>query len=188
MSEKTEPKRSQVLALLAEGCYTREEMAEKLKMSVASVNSQFTYLRWMSKFIKYDENKKLSLCTEEEFNAWEASKKTSTKASTAKAKTPQEQYATMKKTLETDTKNMLAWNTKYDQVRVAAQEDTENEELQDTYAEAAAMCTLLKLKVKRLTKKISETPVPEPEVVTPEAIIEDLDLNEETDATDQDII
>jgi predicted ArsR family transcriptional regulator len=176
--EKALPKRDQVLELLKEGTYTREEMATKLGMSVASVNSQFTYLRWMGKFIKYDEAKKLSLCTEAEFEAWEATKKSATKASTAKPKTPTEAYAAMKKALEADTKNRDAWVTKFGAAKTAFDANSTSEDARDTMDEAAAMVTLLSLKVKRGQIKFNATPVPAPEpevVVTPETITETVD-------------
>ena len=168
--EKALPKRDQVLELLKLGTYTREEMATKLGMSVASVNSQFTYLRWMKNFIKYDEDKKLSLCTEEEYDAWEASKKSAVKKSTAKAKTPQEAYVAMKKALDADIKNRNAWVTKFEAAKVALAEDENDETLQDINAEAAAMVTLLSLKVKRGQKKFDETPEP------PAAVVEDVEV------------
>lgn len=195
--EKTVPKRDQVLELLKEGGYTREEMATKLNMSVASVNSQFTYLRWMKNFIKYDENKKLSLCTEEEYNEWEASKKATAKKSTAKVKTPAEAYVAMKKVLDTDTKNRDAWITKFEAAKAAVAADPNNEDLVDANAEASAMVILLSLKVKRAQAKFDATPVPEPEapveeIVSTDEIIEagtdPLDDDEATGNSDDDII
>ena len=190
--EKALPKRDQVLELLKDGNYTREEMATKLSMSVASVNSQFTYLRWMGNFIRYDENKKLSICTEAEFNEWEASKKTATKASTAKPKSPVEVYEAMKKTLATDIKNRDAWIAKAAAANKAAAGNEDDEDLMDAIDEAEAMVVLLALKVKRGQIKFDATPVPVVEpIVTPEALTEEPSEDVEVEdgiAADDDII
>lgn len=180
MSEdKAQPKRDQVLELLKEGGYTREEIATKLGMPLGSVNSQFTYLRWMGNFIVYDENKKLSLCTEAEYADWEAAKAANKKAP-AVAKSPEEQYVALQKALATDQKNLSAWATKFEAADKAWSEDTENEDLADNKTEAAAMVTLLSIKVKRATNKLAAMPTPEPKVVTSEEIVE-APLSDDTD-------
>lgn len=184
MSEdKAQPKREQVLELLKEGGYTREEIATKLGMSAGSVNSQFTYLRWMGNFIIYDENKKLSLVTEQEYNDWEAARAANKKAPTA-AKTPEELYNSLQKSLATDQKNLSAWAVKFNTANTAWEADTENEELIDNKTEAAAMVTLLNIKVKRAANKLAEMPVPEPKVVTPEEVV----ATDGMDAADDDIV
>ena len=183
MSEdKAQPKREQVLELLKEGGYTREEIAAKLGMSAGSVNSQFTYLRWMGNFIVYDENKKLSIVTEQEYNDWEAAK-AANKKSPAAAKTPEETYNALQKSLATDQKNLAAWAVKFQTANEAWEQDTENEELTDNKTEAAAMVTLLNIKVKRAAAKFAALPVPEPKVVTPEEVVEP-DANDGMDASD----
>lgn len=151
-------KQDQVLECLKKGTYTREEIAAELGISTASVSSQFTYLRWKGNFIKFDENRKLSLCTSEEYDAWVAAKaKTATaKAKTTSTKTPYEQYQAALKTLETQEKQYLSWSEKAEQARKDLDNEPDNEQVLDAYDEASSNATLLRLKIKKGKIRVAE--------------------------------
>ena len=157
MAEEKVSKREQVRLAIEEGKYTKKEIATNLEMSTGSVSSQMTYLRWMGNFIKWDDDKILSFCTEEEFNAWKAeqSKGSGTKAS-AKL-TPDEQAVKLAKTIATQGKSLTAWEKKLEGAdEVLADSDTE--ENQDYVDECKANITLIKIKLKRNVVKSDDLP------------------------------
>lgn len=184
MSDEKVAKRDQVLALLKEGKYTREQIAVQLGMSTASVSSQFTYLRWMGNYIIADENKVLSLATETEFAAWEAAResnrKTKTTTSAASTKSPAEQYESAKKAIETSTKQLASWTAKFEQAEKDLAAETDNALIRELYEEAGAMVTLLTIKLRRQQTKFDAMEVPEP-VVEEEEVSSDELLDEEND-------
>ena len=160
------PKREQVKALL-DGTKTREEIAAQLGMSTASVSSQLTYLRWMGNFVIYDEDKKLSLVTEAEYNDWTAAKaaKAGTKkASTGTTKTPAEQYAALTKQIGNEKKQLASWEAKQAQLVKDLINDPSDEEFVEMKVEADAMVALLGVKLARANRKLATLPEPEEEV------------------------
>jgi len=173
------PKRDQVKALIEKGGYTREMIANELGMSVASVSSQFTYLRWMGNFIIFDDDKKLSMATEGEFNAWTAAKaaKAGTKkTAAASAKTPAEQYKALAKQIGTEKKQLDTWKAKLAVIEKDVAAMPEDAELHEMHAEATAMAVLLNIKVSRNEKKLAAMPEPE------EAPVDDTPLPEDDGA------
>lgn len=167
MTEETVlPKREQVKALL-NGTMTREEIATQLGMSTASVSSQLTYLRWMGNFVIYDDDKKLSLATESEYNDWTAAKaaKAGTKkASAGSTKTPAEQYAALTKQIGTEKKQITTWEAKQAQLIKDLANDPNDAEFIEMKAEADAMLVLLNIKLNRNERKLAAMPEPEEDV------------------------
>ena len=188
------PKRDQVKLLIAKGGYTRDTIAKELGMSVASVSSQFTYLRWMGNFIIFDDDKHLSLVDEATYNAWVAEKaaKAGTKKTSASAtKTPAEQYKTLAKTIGVEKKQQEAWKAKLAKIEKDQEDMPEDDELIEMGLEAGAMVTLLGIKVARNEKKLAAMPEPEEEPIDEDALPEDDGadvIEEEVTSTDDDII
>jgi len=150
MSNKDIPKRDQVLELLKEGGYTREEIAQKLDMTTASVSSQFTYLRWMGNYIIYDENKVLSLVDQDEYKAWQAAREANKKVKTSgSSKSPEEQAEALDKTIKNQEKQLTGWREKLVKIDRDLEDDSGNEELLELKAEAQANIVLLEIKIKR---------------------------------------
>lgn len=177
MSKEVTGKREQVLEMLKEGTFTREQIAEKLDMSVASVSSQFTYLRWMGNFITYDENKVVKLATEEEYNAWNAVREANKKTGSSTSKKPAaEQYASLVKTIENQEKQLDTWSLKHLKIEDDLKEMPDDEELLEMYEEAGANLILLKIKLKRNKVKLDAMPVPKDA-----DIVEDMELDDGTD-------
>lgn len=158
---ETKSKRDQVLEMLREGGYTREEIADALDMTVASVSSQFTYLRWMGNFIIYDEDKVIHLVNQEEYDKWleEKAANRKTKSSTS-AKTPQEQADALDKTIKNQTKQLENWQAKKTKIDNDLEAMPDDDELQEMQAEAAANITLLQIKIKRNNAKLADLPEP----------------------------
>lgn len=155
MSETKEmSKRDQVLEMLKEGGYTRDEIAQKLDMTTASVSSQFTYLRWMGHFIIYDENRILSLVDQDEYEKWQAEKEKNRKTKSVSTRTPEEQAEALEKTLENQTKQLDNWREKLVKIDADMEKMPNDEELQDMQAEAQANITLLEIKMKRNKAKL----------------------------------
>lgn len=152
------PKREQVLDMLKEAKWTREEIAEALDMTVASVSSQLTYLRWMGNFIIYDENKILKTVTKEEYEQWMAEKEANKKTRTASTRTPEEQAVALAKTIKTQTKQLANWEEKLVKIQKDLQDMPDDEELLEMLDEANANITLLKIKLRRNKVKQDELP------------------------------
>ena len=174
-------KQEQVKNLIMKGGYTRETIAKELGMSVASVSSQFTYLRWRGNFIIFDDAKVLSLVTEEEFNAWKAAKdaKAGTKkTAAASTKTPAEQYKALAKQIGTEKKQLEAWKAKLTTIEKDLAAMPNDVELLEMQAEAGAMIVLLGIKVNRNERKLATMPEPE------EAPVDDENPLPEDDGTD----
>jgi hypothetical protein len=171
--EKTMTKRDQVLEMLNEGTFTREQIAEKLAMPVASVSSQFTYLRWMGNYIIYNEDKIVRTATKEMYDAWvaerAANKKTSTRAS---AKSPQDQADALAKTLANWKKLFASWGVKLKKIDADLITMPDDDELQELRDEAAANTTLLGIKIKRGEKKALTLPEPLDEATENEEVEE----------------
>lgn len=158
-------KREQVKALIDEGGYTKKEIAEKLEMSESSVSSQMTYLRWQGNFITYDEDKVLSLVSEEEFNEWDEARKANRKSGPTSTKTPEEQAVAVAKTIKTQEKQLANWEKKAADIKAALEDEPDNEELEELSQEADANIVLLGIKLKRNKAKAAALPEPvEPEV------------------------
>lgn len=174
MSEKVEvSKREQVLAMLKEGVHTREQIATALSMSVASVSSQFTYLRWMGNYITYDANKVMSLATKEEYDVWAASREGQAKKAAVSKKTVEEQTALLGKTIETQTKQLSTWALKLNKINDDLKAMPDDEELTDMRDEAGANVVLLGIKLKRNKKRLTELPAIEASAEPEEAELDD---------------
>lgn len=159
-------RRGQVKSLIEEATHTKAEIADKIGVSQASVSSQMTYLRWMGNFIKYDEDKILSFCTEEEYEAWQAELQAKRKTKSTAARTPEEQAKAVAQAIERQEKQLENWEKKLVQITADLQAEPEDEELLELEAEASANITLLKLKIKRNAVKAEELPeVPDEEEV-----------------------
>lgn len=68
-------KRKEILDLIAEGKYTKKEIADRVEVKPAGVSSQMTYLRWMGHNIEIIDGVYKTL-TDEEATAFAASKPT----------------------------------------------------------------------------------------------------------------
>jgi len=158
---KTMNRREQVAELIKEGTHTKAEIAEALDISAASVSSQMTYLRWMGNFIKYDENKILTFCTEDEYNDWqeELAKNRKTKTS---ARTPEEQAEAVYKTIERQESQLANWQKKLTQINADIADDPNDEQLDEFRREAEANITLLEIKISRNRVKQDDLPDYEP--------------------------
>jgi hypothetical protein len=159
--EKTMNRREQVAELIKEGTYTKAEIAEMLEVTTASVSSQMTYLRWMGNFIKYDENKVLSFCTEDEYNSWkeelEANRKTKTSA-----RTPEEQAEAVYNAIQRQEVQLANWRKKLTQIVDDLQADPDDAQLDEFKREAEANITLLEIKISRNETKQADLPDYEP--------------------------
>jgi hypothetical protein len=178
MTEVKVSKRDQVLAFLTLGTHTRIQMAEALDCKVASISSNFTYLRWMGNFITANEDGTMRLCTEEESVALEEAKVANRKAkSTAEPKTPEEQAAAANKALARAEKTLETWEQRQDAILVELEGDDEvTEELTDRRDEAAANITLLKIKIKRTKARLIDLPeADEPADIEDEATEEEIE-------------
>ncbi len=150
--------REQVKDMINSGEYTKNEIAEHLKSSAGSVSSQMTYLRWMGHFIKWDENKKLSFCSAEEYDAWQVELGAARKTKAVSARTPEEQAVTLQKTINAQSKAVSSWEKKLRDAMDVLAKDEEDEDLQDFVAEAKANITILELKLKRNKIRAAELP------------------------------
>jgi hypothetical protein len=159
-------RRGQVKSLIEEACHTKAEIADKIGVSQASVSSQMTYLRWMGNFIKYDADKILSFCTEEEYEAWQAELQANRKTKSTAARTPEEQAKAVAQAIERQEKQLENWEKKLAQITADLQAEPEDDELLELEAEANANITLLQLKIKRNAVKAEELPdIPEEDEV-----------------------
>lgn len=173
MEEKVKetPKRDQVLALLQDPTvkYTREELAIKLQTTVASISSQFTYLRWMGNFIIFDENKKLSLVSQAEYEAWAAARSAKAGKKATATRSPEAQAVALAKTVAGQEKQLATWAAKLEQVVKDLVAEPVNETLLELQTEARANVDLLTIKIKRNKAKLLELPEPsEPADTDPE--------------------
>lgn len=168
--EKTMTKRDQVLEMLNEGTFTREQIAEKLGMPVASVSSQFTYLRWMGNYIIYDDNKVVKTATKEEYDTWVAERAANKKTGKASTRDPQDQANALAKSLGNWKKSLASWVSKNAKISHDLGDMPDDVELQELKDEAEANITLLTIKIRRGEKKALTLPEPLDEIdETPEA-------------------
>lgn len=157
MAEKPN-RREQVKEMIKRGNMTKAAIAEEIGVSAASVSSQMTYLRWMGKFIKYDENKILTFCTEEEYNAWQEELAANRKSKAASTRTPEEQAEATHKAIKRQETQLANWRKKMEAITKDLQADPEDDELLELEEEAEANITLLKIKIKRNEAKAEELP------------------------------
>ena len=162
--EKTLTKRDQVLEMLNEGNYTREQIAEKLGMPIASVSSQFTYLRWMGNYITYDDNKVVRTATKEDYDKWVAERAANKKTGKASTRDPQDQANALAKSLGNWKKSLASWEGKLKKVNADLNDMPDDEELQELGDEAKANITLLTIKIRRGEKKALTLPEPLDEI------------------------
>lgn len=183
MTETTDKKpnrREQVRELIEQGVYTKAQIAEMIGVSSASVSSQMTYLRWMGNHIRYDKEKILSFCTEEEYNNWQAELEANRKSKSTAARTPEEQAKAVAKAIERQTKQLATWNKKLEQITADLQAEPDDEELLEYEAEANANITLLEIKIKRNNAKAADLPdVPDEDEEEAEAAVEEETVAEE---------
>lgn len=171
-------RRGQVKSLLEEATHTKAEIADKIGVSQASVSSQMTYLRWMGNFIKYDADKILSFCTEDEYAEWQAELQANRKTKSTAARTPEEQAKAVAQAIERQEKQLENWDKKLVQITADLQAEPDDDELLELEAEATANIVLLKLKIKRNAVKADELP----EVPDEDEVDEDSEAGE----TDED--
>ena len=159
-------RRGQVKGMIDEACHTKAEIADKIGVSQASVSSQMTYLRWMGNFIKYDADKILSFCTEDEYAEWQAELQANRKTKSTAARTPEEQAKAVAQAIERQEKQLENWGKKLAQITDDLQAEPDDDELLELEAEANANIVLLKIKIKRNGIKATELPaVPEEDEV-----------------------
>ena len=151
-------RREQVKELIEGGNMTKAQIAEQLGVSAASVSSQMTYLRWMGNFIKYDENKILSLVSEEAYNAWQAELAANRTTKTASNKTPEEQALAVSKAIDRQTVSLANWNKKLEKVETDLIDEPDDDELLELQSEATANITLFEIKIKRNQRKAATLP------------------------------
>lgn len=178
-------RREQVRELINAAIYTKAQISDMIEVSSASVSSQMTYLRWMGNFIRYDADKILSFCTEEEYNAWQAELEANRKTKSTAARSPEEQAVAVAKAIDRQEKQLVTWEKKLEQITADLQAEPDDDELLELEAEANANITLLKIKVKRNYAKAEELPdVPDedPEVAEAESENEDAAEGQDDDS------
>lgn len=157
MAEKIN-RREQVRELIQKGTMTKQEIAEEIDVSSASVSSQMTYLRWMGNFIKYDSDKILSFCTEEEYNEWQEELAANRKTKSASTRTPEEQAEATHKAIKRQNVQLGNWGKKLEAITRDLQTEPEDDELLELELEANANITLLKIKIRRNEAKAEQLP------------------------------
>jgi len=177
-------KREQVKDLIAEGGHTKADIAEALEMSVSSVSSQMTYLRWMGNNIVYNEDKVLSLVTVEEFEAWQATRAARTtegRAKKASTKSPEEQMAAVTRTLKGAMTALNNW-----EARIVKTTEDNIEDFEEFTAESSANVVLLEIKIKRAEAKIEELKAMFNPAKDEDVDEDDIETAEQTDMEDED--
>lgn len=182
--EKTMTKRDQVLEMLKEGTFTREQIAEKLGMPIASVSSQFTYLRWMGNYIIYDENKIVKSVSKETYDAWVAERAANKKTGKASTRDPQDQANALAKSLGNWKKLLTSWLGKKAKIDTDLHDMPDDEELQELGDEAAANVTLLTIKIRRGEKRALTLPEPLDEVDEAPEVLEAEEAEETEEGED----
>jgi len=158
MSE-TMNKRDQVKALIALGTMTKAEIAEQLEMSVASVATQMTYLRWMDNYILTDpETKILSFTDKETFEKFEAERAANRKTKTTATRTPEERAQAVAKTVATQEKQLATWHAKLAAIKEVAAEHPNDADIALSLKEAEASIALLEVKLVRNTTLLESLP------------------------------
>lgn len=147
--EKAVNQRTKVSALIELNQFTKAEMSILLGITTQSISSQMSYLRIANKFIKYDENRVYSFCSEEEFNSWTASRVVSTK-SKRPTKSPVEQANVLAKSIKRQTTQKANLEAKLE--AFDASENTQ--ETTDFVDEAEAKITLLEIGIRRAEAKL----------------------------------
>lgn len=167
MSEKT--KREQVKDCIELGTMTKAEIAEELSISVASVSTQMTYLRWGLMFIMTDpETKVLYFTDQATFEAFEADKKANRKTKSTSTRTPEERAVATAKTIANQTKQLAKWEEKSALNDEILSEHPEDANAELNVKESVAMIALLEVKLVRNEALAAELPDP----VTPEEVEE----------------
>lgn len=158
MSKKN--KRELVKDCIEQGNMTKQEIADELGMSVASVSTQMTYLRWMDNYILIDpETKVLSFTDQETFEAAEAAKKANRKTKSTSTRTPEERAAAVAKTLGNQNKQLATWKTKLEAAEEMLEEHAD-EAAELAVKEAEAMVALLEVKIVRNEVLADDLPAP----------------------------
>jgi len=152
-------KRDQVKALIALGTLTKAEIAEKLDMSVASVSTQMTYLRWMDNYILTDPDTKiLSFTDQETFDKLEAERRANRKTKTTATRTPEERAQAAAKTVGNQEKQLATWTTKLGSINEIALEHPDDADVALNMKEAKAMVDLLEVKLARNSALLESLP------------------------------
>ena len=152
-------KRDQVKECIKRGDLTKAEIATALGMSLGSVSSQMTYLRWMDNYIVTDpETKILSFTTKEAFEALEAEKKANKSTKTTATRTPEERAQAVAKTIGTQEKQLAKWQAKSEQIAAFIAEHPEDADAALAAKEATASIALLEVKLARNTALLESLP------------------------------
>ena len=158
MAAEKKNRRAAVEALINEGIYTKQEIADAIGTTVANVSSQMTYLRWMGKFIITNESKQLFFCSEEQAEARAEEQRAKQKGKAASARTPEQQAEVTHKTLKRQQASLETWKAKVVTLTNELAEEPDDEALTELLAEANANALLLEIKIKRNAAKAAELP------------------------------
>ena len=173
-------KRDQVKACVEKGNMTKIQIAEELGMSVASVGTNMTYLRWMDNYILTDaETKELSFTDQETFEALEAERKANRKTKSTSTRTPEERATATAKTIATQTDQLDKWSDKVVAAQEMLDEHPDDEDAKLNFKEATAMVALLEVKLVRNEKLAEELPE------VPEVEEEVAEVDEDEESTDE---
>lgn len=180
MSEKN--KRELVKECIEKGSMTKAEIAEHLSMSVASVSTQMTYLRWMENYILTDAETKIITFTDKEtFEKLEAEKKANRKTKSVSTRTPEERAVATAKTIINQNKQLVKWQEKLALNNELAEDNPEDADIELNIKEAIAQIALLEVKLVRNEKLADELPDP---VVDEPADAEEAPVDPEGDGED----
>ena len=156
-------KRDQVKECIALGTMNKIEIAEKLGMSVASVATQMTYLRWMDNYIiTAPETKILSFTDKDTYEKLEAERVANRKTKPTATRTPEERAVATAKTIATQTDQLDKWAAKVEVAEELLTEHPDDVDAKLNLKEATAMVALLEVKLARNEKLAEDLPeVPE---------------------------
>jgi len=146
--------RSKVEALIRCNMFTKVEMSSLLGITTQSISSQMSYLRLSGVFIKYDENRVYSLCTEEEYKEWAESRETSAKGK-GSTKSPVEQANGLAKSIQRQTTQKMKLDARVPELQGLYEADTDNQFHADNFSEAAAKIVLLEIGIRRAEIKLA---------------------------------
>ena len=141
-----ETKKAQVLELISQNRYTKKEIAEIMGISLSSVSTHMTYLRWHGWRLIYDrESRIMRIATPEAYTAWvkEGQKNQPTKA---------QKIVKLHKRLKYLRNSRLQWSAK----RKGTTPGNTQEEWSDYHLECEENLALLKIRIKRTEATLQE--------------------------------
>lgn len=134
-----ETKKAHILELITQNRYTKKEIAEIMGLSVASVSTHMTYLRWRGWHIIYDRESRIMRTTNPEGHA------TWVKEGQKNRPTEKQEIARLHKRLEYLYNSQIKWAAKRSDIAPGNTREKRN----DYHLECEANLALLKIHIKR---------------------------------------